>query len=68
MVVSRCSDDTRRNELISAAEKIQFENDGLLIWLFNDQVDGYSAKLGGVVTHKSGAPLSGWHLNKYYFV
>ncbi len=51
-------DDTKRNELIADAEKIQFEQDGLLIWSFNDQVDAYSAKLGGVVPDKGGTPLS----------
>ena len=62
------ADDTKRNDLIAAAQKIQFEQDGLLIWSFNDQVDAYSAKLGGVVPDKSGTPLSSWHLNEYYFI
>ena len=61
-------DDTKRNELIGEAEKIQAEQDGLLIWSFNDQVDAYSAKLGGVVPDKGGTPLSAWHLNEYYFI
>jgi peptide/nickel transport system substrate-binding protein len=61
-------DDTKRNELISEAEKIQAEQDGLLIWSFNDQVDAYSAKLGGVVPDRGGTPLSAWHLNEYYFI
>jgi peptide/nickel transport system substrate-binding protein len=64
----RTADDTKRNELVAAAEKIQFENDGLLIWSFNDQVDAYSAKLGGVAPDRGGTPLSSWHLNTYYFV
>jgi peptide/nickel transport system substrate-binding protein len=64
----RTSDDTKRNELVSAAAKIQHEKDGLLIWSFNNQVDGYSAKLGGVVPNKGGVPLSSWALNKFYFM
>jgi len=64
----RTADDTGRNELIAEAQKIQFENDGLLIWSFNDQVDAHSTKLGGVVPDKGGVPLSGWRLNTYYFV
>ena len=64
----RTTDDTKRNELVSAAAKIQWEKDGLLIWSFNDQVDGYSAKLGGVVPDKGGVPLSSWGLNRFYFI
>ena len=64
----RTSDETKRNELVAQAQKIQFDNDGLIIWSFNDQVDGYSPKIGGVVPDKGGVPLSGWRLNTYYFV
>jgi peptide/nickel transport system substrate-binding protein len=64
----RTSDETKRNELVGEAQKIQHDNDGLIIWAFNDQVDGYSPKLGGVVPDKGGVPLSGWRLNAYYFV
>lgn len=64
----RTGDVTKRNELIAQAEQIQFDNDGLIIWSFNDQVDGYSSKVGGVVPDKGGVPLSGWRLNTYYFV
>ena len=64
----RTGDETKRNELIAEAQKIQFDNDGLLIWSFNDQVDGYTPKVGGVVPDKGGVPLSGWRLNTYYFV
>ena len=35
---------------------------------FNDQIDAYSAKLGGVVPDKSGVPLSSFHFNQFYFV
>ena len=64
----RTGDETKRNELIAEAQKIQFDNDGLIIWSFNDQVDGYTPKVGGVVPDKGGVPLSGWRLNTYYFV
>ena len=64
----RTGDVTKRNELIAEAQKIQFDNDGLIIWSFNDQMDGYSPKIGGVVPDKGGVPLSGWRLNTYYFV
>jgi peptide/nickel transport system substrate-binding protein len=65
----KTGDVAKRNELIAAAQKIQWEKDGLIIWAFNDQVDGYNGqKIGGVVPDKGGVPLSGWRLNQYYFV
>jgi peptide/nickel transport system substrate-binding protein len=64
----RTVDATKRNELVAQAAKYQYDQDGLIIWSFNDQVDAYSAKLGGVVPDKFGAALSSWHLNKFYFV
>jgi peptide/nickel transport system substrate-binding protein len=64
----RTADETKRNELIAAAEKIQYDQDGLIIWSFIDQVDAYSAKLGGAVVDKGGTPLSCWSLKDYYFV
>jgi peptide/nickel transport system substrate-binding protein len=64
----KTGDVAKRNELIAAAQKIQWEKDGLIIWSFNDQVDGYNPTIGGVVPDKGGVPLSGWRLNQYYFV
>lgn len=61
-------DATKRDELVGEAEKIEYEQGGLIVWAFNDQVDAYSAKLGGVVPNKSGVPLSSFHFNEFYFV
>lgn len=64
----KTGDEAKRNELIAEAQKIQHEEDGLIIWAFNDQVDGYNPAIGGVVPDKGGVPLSSWKLNLYYFV
>lgn len=64
----KTGDEAQRNELIAEAQKIQHEEDGLIIWAFNDQVDGYNPTIGGVVPDKGGVPLSSWKLNLYYFV
>ena len=64
----RTVDMARRNELVSAAQTIEYDEGGLIIWSFNNQVDGYSKKLGGVVPDKGGEPLSSFHFNKFYFV
>jgi peptide/nickel transport system substrate-binding protein len=64
----RTADDTKRNALISEAMTIEYNTGGYIIAVLNDQVDAYSAKLGGVVPDKFCAPLSSWHLNRFYFV
>ena len=53
---------------VAEAQKIEYDTGGYIVWAFNDQIDAYSAKLGGVVPDKSGTPLSSWHLNEYYFI
>jgi len=65
---TRTADDTKRNDLVAQAMQIEYEQGGYLIWSFNDQIDAYSTKLGGVIPDKFGAPLSSWHLNRFYFV
>ena len=60
-------DEAKRNELIAAAETIEYDEGGLIVWGFNDQVDAYSKKLGGVVPYKSGVPLASFHFNEFYF-
>ena len=50
------------------AETIECNNGGYIIWAFNNGIEAYSAKLGGVVPDRYGAPLSSWHLNRSYFV
>ena len=64
----RTADKTKRNELVGEAETIEYNEGGYIVWAFNDAVDAYSAKLGGVIPDKYGAPLSSWHLNRFYFV
>ena len=63
----KTTNKTKRDELIGEAQKIEYNEGGLIIWAFNDQVDAYSAKLGGVVPDKGGEPISSFHFNKFYF-
>jgi len=64
----KTGDKTKRDQLVGEAAQIEYEQGGLLIWAFNDQIDGYSAKIGGLVPNKSGVPLSSFHFNQVYFV
>ena len=63
----RTGNKAKRDALIGEAQKIEYDEGGLIVWAFNDQVDAYSTKLGGVVPDKSGVPLSSFHFNKFYF-
>lgn len=42
-------DDTKRNELVTAASTIEYERGGLVVWSFNTLLDGHSDKLTGVL-------------------
>ena len=62
----RTIDETKRNELIAEAQTIEHEEGGYIIWAFNDQVDAYNQKIGGVAADKQGTPLAGFRFNKWY--
>jgi peptide/nickel transport system substrate-binding protein len=64
----KTGDKTKRNELIAQAQTIEQNEGGYIVWSFNNQIDGYSSKLGGVVPNKSGVPLSSFHFNNFFFV
>jgi peptide/nickel transport system substrate-binding protein len=64
----RTGDKAKRDQLVGEAQTIEYNTGGLIVWAFNDQIDAYSSKLGGVVPDKSGVPMSSFHFNKFYFV
>ncbi|HEX5375432.1 MAG TPA: hypothetical protein VFW48_04660, partial [Solirubrobacterales bacterium] len=47
-------DDTKRNELISEAATIEYNEGGYIIYGFDNQVDAYSPKVAGAVPDYSG--------------
>lgn len=64
----RTVDSDKRKELIWAAQEIEYDRGGYIIFGFNDQIDAYSTKLTGLVPDKSGIPLSSFHFNQFSFV
>ena len=48
-------DATKRNELVSEAEKIEYERGGYIIWAFNISLDAHSKKLQGLIADDWGA-------------
>jgi peptide/nickel transport system substrate-binding protein len=61
-------DFAKRTELIHAAQAIDYDSGGYIIWGFRDQVDGYSSKIGGLVPSRTGNPLGNYGFAQMYFV
>jgi peptide/nickel transport system substrate-binding protein len=59
----RTVDVDKRKELCHAAQVIEYERGGYIVWSFNNQVDACSTKVQGVYQDKSGIPLMSWHFN-----
>jgi len=49
---SREQDDGKRKELLHAAQKIEYDEGGYIIWGFKNQVDAYSNTALGFVPHR----------------
>jgi peptide/nickel transport system substrate-binding protein len=57
----------KRDELLKAAMKIEYDAGGYIIPYFSNQIDAYSGKMGGFVEAKSGFPLGNyWFKNVGY--
>ena len=63
-------DEAARNELIGQAQTIEFNEGGMIIWSFRNQVDAYSEKITGIQQDKLGMPLGRWGMSfkNVYFV
>ena len=53
-------DETKRDAILRQAEAIEYNTGGYIIPYFSNQIDAYSAKLGGLVEAKSGFPLGNY--------
>ncbi len=60
-------DDQRRSALLHAAQVIEFERGGFIIWGFKRQVDGYSNLVQGFVPHRY-LPCSSFKFQRVSFV
>ena len=61
-------DEAKRTELLKEAQKLEYDKGGYIVWSFSNQVDAYSAKLGGFQPAKSGVPLTNYGFGKVGFV
>ena len=61
------SDEAKRTELLHAAQEIEYETGGYIIWGFKRQVDGYSNLVQGFVPHRY-LPCSSFKFQRVSFV
>lgn len=57
-------DLARRTQLVHAAQRIQHEDGGLLIWGFTNVLDGISPRVGGIEAERSHFPT--WRFDKLW--
>jgi peptide/nickel transport system substrate-binding protein len=60
-------DEGKRTELLQAAQQIEHEHGGYIVWSFSNQIDAHSAKLSGFAPAKSGIPLTNYGFGKVGF-
>ncbi|MEJ5868516.1 ABC transporter substrate-binding protein [Pseudokineococcus sp. 5B2Z-1] len=61
------TEDAERAELVRAAQEVEHERGGYIVWGFNDQVDAYNVRLSGLEEDLSGIPLSGYRFRAVSF-
>lgn len=54
------TDEAARCDLIKAAQEIEFDRGGYIIWGFPNSVDAHSASVNGLTPDKSGIPLTSY--------
>ncbi len=65
---SKQLDLKKRTEIVHEMQRIQYERGGYIIWSFQDGVDAYSNKLGGIQpVDETGWGLGRCQLHKLYF-
>jgi peptide/nickel transport system substrate-binding protein len=60
-------DESKRNELLTEAQRLEYDNGGLLIWGFGNQVDAYAEQVTGFVPDRN-LPLSSYQFRDISFV
>jgi peptide/nickel transport system substrate-binding protein len=60
-------DDDKRNELVAAAETIEYERGGYIVWQHNVLLDAYQNDLGGVIPDTWGQSACKNRYNLMYF-
>jgi peptide/nickel transport system substrate-binding protein len=61
-------DDAKRADILHAAQQIEYERGGYIVWSFSNQLDAYSSKVTGFRPARSGQPLTNYGFGKVGFV
>jgi peptide/nickel transport system substrate-binding protein len=61
-------DEDKHIELLKAAQKIEHERGGLIVWSFSNQIDAYNTTVAGFQPAKSGFPLTNYGFGRVGFV
>jgi peptide/nickel transport system substrate-binding protein len=61
-------DEAKHIELLKAAQKIEYERGGLIVWSFSNQIDAYNTTVAGFRPAKSGFPLTNYGFGRVGFV
>jgi peptide/nickel transport system substrate-binding protein len=65
---SKTLDSNKRAQIVHEMQRIQYQRGGYLIWSFQNSVDAYSKKLGGIqVVDKTAWGMNRCQLHKLYF-
>ena len=54
--------------MLKAAQKIEYERGGLIVWSFSNQIDAYNTTVAGFQPAKSGFPLTNYGFGRVGFV
>lgn len=60
------TDESARTELIREAQSILYDEGGLILWGFANQLDAYQSYVGGLLENRTGIPLSGFQLHRVW--
>lgn len=61
-------DATKRTDLLHAAQAIEYERGGYIVWAFSNQLDAYSSQVKGFRPARSGLPLTNYGFGRVGFV
>jgi peptide/nickel transport system substrate-binding protein len=61
-------DEGKRNELLHAAQAIEYDSGGYIVWAFSNQLDAYSSQVKGFRPARSGLPLTNYGFGRVGFV
>ncbi len=61
-------DEIKRSELLRAAQAIEYDSGGYIVWSFSNQLDAYSSQVTGFRPARSGLPLTNYGFGRVGFV